>query len=237
MELEFEFNVGTFVLDLYGGNGREVAGLMRTGFTDDDLVDVGVHNEVRVVRDHNDRVFALGAYKQPNEFIKYRFWIESFFRLVNNQWPVVGIIRAAEGQYRASPEKAYEYRFRHTVLDSDVFGSVEPLRKSLCPRAVVGLRALWNRRLIEKRFLVFGAESRHGSGYRVRVPAFPRGLQHCFGNLFETAFAFEWPLLAKIEQVLTLSCPRIHVSNPRNAKGQLVQGALFSALNRAISGW
>lgn len=50
----------------------------------DDLVSVGVDDEIWVMRDHNYLTLLLCFKKEPYEFIEDGLWIEVFLRLVND---------------------------------------------------------------------------------------------------------------------------------------------------------
>ena len=65
---------------------------MRTRRCDDDLVRIGVDDEVGVVRDHDHLALRLGRDKQRHQLVEHRLGIEIFFRLIDDQRAIVGIV-------------------------------------------------------------------------------------------------------------------------------------------------
>ena len=65
---------------------------MRTCFSDNNLIRVGVDHEVRIVGDHDHLALCLRRNEKCDQLVEYGFWIKILFRLVDDQRPVIGIV-------------------------------------------------------------------------------------------------------------------------------------------------
>jgi hypothetical protein len=130
------------------GDRRQLARWMRPYLRNDDLIGVRVNNQIGVVRDHNYLTFVLGFPEQAHELIEDRLGVQVFFRLVDDKGPIIGIVERKVQKQQHDPSCARRQLTNinavvvDAVLDCDVFGTIEPLRKTLQPRAIVRLVSL-----------------------------------------------------------------------------------------------
>lgn len=66
---------------------------MRTSVGDNDLVRIGVDDEIGIVRDHDYLAFCLGRDKQGDQLFEHRFGIQVLLWLIDDEWPIVGIVQ------------------------------------------------------------------------------------------------------------------------------------------------
>jgi hypothetical protein len=71
---------------------RQLSVRMWSGLRDDDLVCVGINNEISVVGDPDHLPVRLRLDKEVDEFIEHGLGIEIFFRLIDDERPVVAVI-------------------------------------------------------------------------------------------------------------------------------------------------
>ena len=62
---------------------------MRAGFRHEDLIRVGVEDEIGVVRHHDHLAFRLRGDEECDQLVEDRLRIEVFLRLVDDQRPIV----------------------------------------------------------------------------------------------------------------------------------------------------
>ena len=67
----------------------QLAGAVRAARGDDDLVCIGVDDQVRVMRNDDDLPAQLGMAEESDQLVENRFGIEILFGLVDDQRPVV----------------------------------------------------------------------------------------------------------------------------------------------------
>jgi hypothetical protein len=71
---------------------RQSTGRVRSSLGDYHLIRVGVHNQVRVVRDDDDLTPVLGFDEKPDQLVEYRFRIEIFLGLVDDERAIVRFV-------------------------------------------------------------------------------------------------------------------------------------------------
>lgn len=67
---------------------------MRTRFSHDDLVGVGVDDEVGIMRNYDDLASGFGRDEKRHQLIEHGLRIEILFGLVYDQRAIVGIIES-----------------------------------------------------------------------------------------------------------------------------------------------
>ena len=128
---------------------------MRSNLGDYHLIRVGVHNQVRVVRDDDDLTPVLGFDKKADQLVEYRFRIEIFLGLVDDERAIVRFVEREIQQ-----EQDYASRARRqlanvdaviidTVLNRDMIGPIQPFREAFRPFSVIGFLRLRNGCLVE----------------------------------------------------------------------------------------
>ena len=104
--------------------------------SDDDLIGVGVDDEVRIVRNHDHLAMRLGLDEETNKFLKDRFRVKVFFRLINDQRSVVAVIqREVEQQQHNSAGARRQLAYIDAIIfdpitNGDVIRAEQPLRET-----------------------------------------------------------------------------------------------------------
>lgn len=129
---------------------------MRTGVGDNDLVRIGVDDEVGIVRDHDYLAFGLGRDKQGDQLLEHRFGIQVLLWLIDDEWPIVSIVQCqVEKEKYDSPRSRRQFADIHSVIDyfvphRDVIGGEKPVRELLQPATKLCLLILAKGGLAQK---------------------------------------------------------------------------------------
>src|SRR6267378_2666755 len=89
----FFTNVRFFQATSHVGNGRQTSRRVRPGASDNDLIGICVDHQIRIMRHDDHLSLPLGLNEKRDQFIKNRFWIEVLLRLVNDERPIVGVVK------------------------------------------------------------------------------------------------------------------------------------------------
>ena len=124
---------------------------MRACLSDDDLIGVGVDDEIGVVRHHDDLALGLRRDEERHQFVEHGLRIEIFLGLIDDQRAIVGIVeRQIEQQQHDAPRAGRELSDVDAVIGDLVTNAMWSVPKSQCaellrPRAKFGLlrRRIW----------------------------------------------------------------------------------------------
>ena len=114
------------------GNAWQSAVSMRPGISDDDLVGVGIDDEVGIVGHHDYLAFFLGDDKERDELVENGLRIQVLFRLIDDERPVIGVVEGEVQKQKdnsASPGRKLgdvDTVIRNPVADAQMIGAKEP---------------------------------------------------------------------------------------------------------------
>ena len=67
----------------------------------DDLIGIGIYDEIGVVGDNDHLSVRFCLDEEVDQFVKDRFWVEIFFRLVDHQRPIIAVVEREVEQHQA----------------------------------------------------------------------------------------------------------------------------------------
>jgi Transposase IS66 family/RNase_H superfamily len=186
---------------------------VRAARGDDDLVGIGVDDQVRVMRNDDDLPAQLGMAEARDQLVENRFGIEILFGLVDDQRPVViAVDRQIEKQENDAARAGRKLLdvnafILNAVGDLDVIGSVEPCGDVVAPFPKALMVAAIDGRVSDQGLFVGVAEGRHGFCHVAARAGFPDGQHLGLRGFEQSAAALERAGFAHIEKVFALLRP------------------------------
>ncbi len=184
------------------------------------------------MRDHDHLALRLGRDKQRHQLVEHGLGIEIFFRLIDDQRAIVGIVESEVEQQQHDPARARRQLANvdtvvgDLVPDRDVIGAEKPMREPFRPGPEFGLLRGRKRCVRQQVSQVSCHECSHGRLNLHRRARFPDRLERFSSGRDERAPSVKWAGLAPIKEFfLRNRAPCLNVGDPANREAELLQCA------------